>query len=387
MRSRVVVELLVAVVGVGCLWWAWRADGHWFEIHTSWCYCAETQARLAGGRVLRIVGAVLGFVLLLVIRPSAGQWAARTPPRELLVRSARVGLAVVLALVVGEVWLRLRAPPPLRYEPESELDDRWLYRPMPLQVADVRVGDRWVRFVTDANGWRVRKPDDTIDFSRPTIVSTGESVASGFGLKYDETYAAMLAETTGLQVVNVAVQAYANDAAYARLADALPRFQHPVAALTLLLPATLDRNLWPDRGHFFERDGSLTFEPSEPAWMPHLEVAKLFERSVFHTDEALLRARAALAASSRAARARGAAPLVILLMWPDCVRDDTGVPWLEHILFDGIDAPHVRIEIPPDGWDAPSMHPGPRTHRIIADRVAAALADVISSSAAATPTP
>src|SRR5947207_1110352 len=87
------------------------------------------------------------------------------------------------------------------------------------------------------------------------------STAVGHGLQWEETFAAKLGRTLRLQVVNVAEGGYGSDQAHLRAVDALPRFAHPVAVVTLVLPVQLHRNIQDDRSRLVVRDGALVVEP------------------------------------------------------------------------------------------------------------------------------
>src|SRR5207245_6371270 len=93
------------------------------------------------------------------------------------------------------------------------------------------------------------------------VILTGESAAVAHCLQWPETFAARLAEKLPVQVVNVAEGGYGSDQAHLRAIDALPRFAHPVAVVTLVLPVQLHRNIQDDRPRLVVRDGALVVEP------------------------------------------------------------------------------------------------------------------------------
>jgi hypothetical protein len=377
--TRAAVELAISLAGLSLLWFAWRADWHWYEVHATWCYCAQYGRQVFLWCFWRTVAAVTGTLLVAVVRPALGRRAAQTSARELAVRAAHVVGAIVLALAVSEAalhrWLRTRKVA-ITLDADGEADARCGWRPIASHVTVHRVGGRIVRFVTDANGYRVRSPEDHFDFAQPTILSTGESVAAGYGLDYDETYVAMLREALGVQVVNVAMSGYANDQAYMRLADSLSRTDRPLATLTMVHPMALDRSTYPDRPHLVATpEGTLALEPRRSGTLlGRVRLLPLLQAAIgYHSDEAVRRVRAILAAVARDSAARGAFALFILLDWPTCLPDETGAPSIERTLFGGLGLTHLRVHVADDGWDPGTGHPNARGNRTIADAVARAL--------------
>ena len=342
-RVRLVVELLIALAGGLLLFWTSRMGPRWLELHATPAFCFDESARLSRARLTRALVVAAGATLILVVRPIAGRWAARRTPSALFADVARllvvpVGLALVLCEVILRLWPSPSGP---HFEPDSERDTRLSWRPVPAHVTNLHVGDRMVGFAVDADDERVRTLDSPVDPARPTVLFTGESVASGFGLPYDETYPAMVAARLGVQAVNVAVQGYANDASYLRLVNALPRFAHVLATVTLVLPLAIDRNMAPDRPHlrFLFDGGFQMLARSDHDWSLW-SVETLFERTIgLHSAEAALRAHDVMAATARATRARGALPLAIVFGWPTCLPDDSGAPSIDRTLFEGVTCP------------------------------------------------
>ena len=107
LRSRVVAESLVALVGIALLAWAWRADLRWCERHLLMWFWAYDASQVAIARRWRTAGVVAGLAVLLVVRPLVGRAAARRPPAEALGSALRLGLALVLSLVASELGLRV----------------------------------------------------------------------------------------------------------------------------------------------------------------------------------------------------------------------------------------------------------------------------------------
>ena len=110
-------------------------------------------------------------------------------------------------------------------------------------------GGRAVSYTFDAAGHRVAAPGAAVDPAQPTLIFTGESIIAGFGLAWDQTIPALVGAALGIQSANLGVSDYSNDQSYLRLAAELPRFQKPVAVMTLFMPSLLDRNLLANRPH------------------------------------------------------------------------------------------------------------------------------------------
>jgi hypothetical protein len=358
-----------------------RVDRRWTDIHMTTHFCAESARELNRGTALGWTGIVVG-ALIVAASPLVGRWAGRRSWRQVVSTTLRIAVATVLALFAADEVLRLRGHegpvvrPVAHFEPDSEVDPLFVYRPIPSHVTEMDVGDRHLRFVIDANDWRVRSPDDVVDFARPTVLFTGESTASGFGLNYEETYPFRVGQDLGVQVVNVAVQGYGNDAAFVRLHDALVPFEHPVATVTLINQMMIDRNAWPDRPHLLVRDdGSLFLEPirKEDGWVARSPLLRIAS-SVVHSDEALRRARMYIQATARETRARGGFPLFIFTNFRvPCLPDETGVQSLDRYLFEGLDVVHVRVDLGEDTYDPVISHPNAAAQAQLAAAVSRSL--------------
>ena len=373
-RVRLVVELVVALAGAVVLAWALGMDRHWLELHATPAFCFAGPQQAANARLKRALVFVAGAAVLVVVRPLVGRWAGRHTARALLANLGRLVVApTVLALLVCEVILRHWPESPFaHYEPDSEVDPRLGWRPIPSHVTEMPVGSRTVRFVIDSDEQRVRSTEEPVDPSRPTIVFTGESVASGFGLPYEETCEAMVADRLHVQTINVAVQAYASDVSFLRLADALPRFPHLLATVTFALPAMIYRNVAPERPHLlFQPDGTwLTVPRTDHDWLGSSRVWDLAQSAIgFHSAEAARRAHDVMAATARVSRARGALPLVVVFAWTPCLGDGTSASSIDQTLFEGLDLPHAHVDIEKDMWDPVTHHPDVRGQAMIADAI------------------
>jgi hypothetical protein len=240
------------------------------------------------------------------------------------------------------------------------------------------VPETTIEYVTDAAGNRVRSAAEPTDFTKPAILFSGESITLGLGIPYDDTYVAQVARATGLEGVNLAVTAYANDQSYVRLRQQLPRFEKPVAVVTLVVAAALLRNVDRRIGHLLpEPDGSMRAVPPTSDLFFRSPLRDLVERKIgLHSGAHLDIARNVIAATARDARSRGAYPLFVLTNWgmPCLPADDGGPPPLEHVLFDGLSVPYIAVELAPSVWDATIDHPGVVAHDQLAARIVEALA-------------
>ncbi len=240
-RGRIVAEVVVVGATFALLAAARALDMEWLERR----FATESTHPwvLALERTI-LVGAALALVL--VARPRLGRWVERVGPGEALAACGRYAVALVLALVASEVGLRVLDLPrrydiALTSEALGQKDPRygWLFKAKKTVTAET--GGRLVRYDFNANHDRARTIDDLPDLSRPSILFVGESITSGHGLQWDETYPAIVGEALGLQVVNLGVEGYGPDLSFLRLHDALPRFERPVAIVWLFLPGLVDR--------------------------------------------------------------------------------------------------------------------------------------------------
>jgi hypothetical protein len=168
-------------------------------------------------------------------------------------------------------------------------------------------------------GLRARGPSDEPDLGRPALVVTGESIASGYGLDYDETFAVRCGRDLGLEVVNVAEGGYGVDQAYLRVTDLLPRIRRPVALVTVFVLSQLGRNLRDDRPRLaLDEAGRLTLLPPAMGFLARTQLGQLInDRIPYAGSDALARSttltRTVLVTTAHAARARGARPLFVIV--------------------------------------------------------------------------
>jgi hypothetical protein len=227
--ARVVTELFLVGLAVGLCIVSWCVDDRWFL--RTW---SLDSRKLWLAVVIRLGAVAAGATLIFVVRPRAGAWAARVGGREVLAACVRTAGAVVLALAVSELALRL-TDTPWKHDFEHQCDTRmgerdprygWIWRAS--QTFTSNVGGRNVTFAFDAEHDRAPTADFTPDPHLPTILFVGESMVAGHGLTWEESLPARVGSALGVQVFNLGVSGYGCDQSFLRLADALPRYTHVV---------------------------------------------------------------------------------------------------------------------------------------------------------------
>jgi hypothetical protein len=368
-RRLATAEALVALIGIGLIVLAVAATQRWLDAHMlpsffvlrRWYVLLESAARIAL--------AMMGVLLLLVARRRIARLAAQRPSTL-----AAAAIAALLAIAAGQLaltWLR----PSSQWlfatiEPLRRPDPRLGWTFVPHREAQKIVGGRTVSFAFDAAGYRVRRVDEPVDPARPTVLFAGESVMVGEGLNWDETIPAQVGALLGVQSANLAVHGYASDQAYLRLEAELPRFQRPVAVVTLFMTALLGRNLDDNRPHL---GPGLVWLPA----VPHARLMSLATLIVpYRREETVERGigvtRDVLRATAALATARGAASLVVV---PQFDREDEHDRMLRRRILDDAGLPYLFVEFD-DGWRIPGdLHPNAPTAR----RIALAVADRLRS--------
>src|SRR5450432_3112307 len=296
--------------------------------------------------VVRLALAATGVVLIWVVRPRLGRAVAQRPA------GVAMGLvAAALALAASELvlsWLHpstgWRLPP---VEPLRRSDPQIGWTVIPNRIGHDVVAGRVIDYAIDASGYRVRRLDEPVDPARPTVVFTGESVMAGKGLRWEESIPAQVGAMIGVQSANLAVYGYATDQSYLRLARELPRFERPVAVVSLFMTAVFGRDLDDGRPHL----------GSGLVWLPAVERGIAVTREVIGATVAL-------------AHARGATPLILV---PQFNREDALERALRSRILDDAGLPYLFVEFDED-WRLPwDLHPNARTARAIAVAVAARL--------------
>jgi hypothetical protein len=219
------------------------------------------------------------------------------------------------------------------------------------------------------HGERAARVDDDGDPATPALVVAGESIAFGWGLPWDDTFAARAGRDLGLAVVNAAAPALGVDQAYLRLLDALARLERPAVVAFLFVPRQLGRTLAPTRPHLELEDGRLVPVPAASG-LAALHLARLFHDEPYHGEARFATMRAILLAVAAAARAHGARPLFVVTNYgPAC---PPGGDDVVRALFDGL--PAVRVDLAPEERLGPSdPHPDARGAAKLAAAIVAAV--------------
>ena len=364
-RRRAIAEALVALAGIGLILLALALTQTWFDHHLlpsfylmrRWYVFLESSSRVAL--------ALMGVFLLFVARPRIGRLAAQRPSAV-----CAAAVAAVLAVGAGQLALSWLHPSTewllASVEPVRRPDPRLGWTFVPNRESVKTVGGRTISFAFDAAGYRVRGINEPVDPARPTMIFAGESVMLGEGLNWDETIPAQVGALMNVQSANLAVHGYATDQSYLRVESELPRFQRPVALVTLFMTALLGRNLDDNRPHL---GPGLIWLPA----VPHTRLMSLatlivpyrrettIERGIAMTRE-VLRATAALATL------HGATPLIVV---PQFNREGDLERTLRRRILDDAGLAYVFVEFD-GGWRiAGDLHPNAPTAR----RIAMAIAD------------
>ena len=172
-------------------------------------------------------------------------------------QQARVALVakvvmVFVTIVLVELGLRLARYPHLLCRYISKTNETTLGQ------YDSDVGWRWqparsfsnrgVTYHFDSVGLRAPAFGQEVDFSKPRILFIGDSVAFGYGLNYEQTYAAKIGRLLddSYSIVNAAVEGYGSDQAYLRMQQVIAYVQ-PTAIVATFIADHNTRNLNRDR--------------------------------------------------------------------------------------------------------------------------------------------
>jgi hypothetical protein len=366
LRNPKLVELALAAVGLALVLCAFAAGQRWLDRHFLPSFVTDRALYVRIETMVRVALAAAGVALATIARRRIARVVARDP---LLVLSC--GVAIVLALAASELALRrmhVRSAEWLfrEEEPRRQPDARLGWTLVPSRVGHLTIGGRAIEYAIDASGYRTQRPDESVDLAQPTIVFAGESVIFGEGLTFDESIPAQVTAMTGIQGANLAVNGYSNDQAFLRLQRELPRFQHPVAVVSLFMPVLFGRNLDDDRPHLGE---GLAWEP--PARHARLvSLARLLApyRSTDAIDRGVTLTRDVLRATANLARTRGAIPLVIV---PQIGVEDPTEADLRRRVLDAGGIPYLTVPLDASWTVEPSdRHPDARGARAIAVAIA-----------------
>lgn len=379
--ARICAEAAITLGGIIVLIWAATADKAWVDRHFLPYYFHPQAHRYAVVLVVRFIAAAAGLTFIFWLRPYVGRAIAAGNSVALVGGALPVLIAIVLALLVSEavlrtsVW-RARHQAPTHREPIQQPNARLGWVLVPDHAGTRFMGGRTVEYATERFGYRVRCAGCSVDMEQPSILFTGESIMLGTGLQWNESVPALVGQRLGVQGVNLAVNGYASDQAYLRLATELPRFKRPVAVVTLFMSPLFPRNLQVDRPHL---DANLVWHPAVIPWRLQAlaeRLLKLKYSSAADLEQAVAMTRAALQATARLAHSRGAAALVLVPQFPLETRIERD---LQHRILDegGID--YVVVDLDPSWRLSDDAHPNARAARAMADAIAARLREMRST--------
>ena len=366
--TRCIAEVVVASIGTAFLVCVFFANQAWLDRHFVPSFFLPRHTYVVLETCARVVMAILGAWLGFVARPLVGRFAAQSPNRALELLIA-IALALIASdLLLGHVHLRpaewLSADQEPRREPDPRLGWTWA----PQRTGHKTIGGRVIDYAIDAKGYRVRRVDEPVDFERPTILFTGESVMFGEGLTWEESIPAQVAAMLGIQSANLAVHGYGNDQAYMRLRTELPRFRQPVAIVSLFMTDLFGRNLDQDRPHL--GPGLVWLPPENRSRLASLAKLLVPYRATNTVDRGVAVTREVFRSTDELARAHGATPLLAVLQFG---HEDEQERTLRRRILHDADLPCLFIEID-SSWRLPwDRHPNARAARAIASAIAARL--------------
>ncbi|HEX9290221.1 MAG TPA: hypothetical protein VF904_11905 [Anaeromyxobacteraceae bacterium] len=348
-------RVATTAAGAALVAWAVLADPRWAERHVLPSYCATHPAEWVVARAGRWLVGALGVVVAVKLAPALERRAGRSSLRPQAGSLVGIALAVVASLGVAEVSMRRLhqrlpagegAPLHGRGAPMARADARLGWSWFPGRTTWIRMGDGLVAYAIDAEGDRAASEHDLPDHALPTVLFTGESIAFGYGLAYEETIPFLVGRDLGVQTVNVAVIGYGSDQAHLRALDALARYRHPLAVVTLFITDQIDRNVDAWRPRLALGPGG-TLQLAAPS--TGLRIAKLLQELPYRGDERLRVTAAVLRATAEAARARGALPLfVVTNHGAACLPEGREEAWVVDELFVRQRLPFLRVELGPE---------------------------------------
>ena len=379
--TRVSLEALFATTGMLLLIGALSANQNWWDRHFMPLFFFSPERYALVERLARLGLGLIGIALVVFVRPLMGRMAQRMPLREIAFASLRIGLAVALALVVSELVLDhaytfAAAETQPGEEPVRQPDRKlgWVFTPAHEGAA--MVGGRRISYATDPLGYRVRSRDTPVNVALPSILFAGESIIAGYGLNWDETIPAQVGASLGLQSATTAVFGYANDQAYLRLAQELPRFQRPVAIVSLFIPSLFARNLGDDRPHL--GPGLSWRSARHRSWLRSLFRFLVPYHSEAEIEQGIQMTREVLTAAADLARRRGAIPLVVDAQYGP---ESPVERMLRRRILEESGIAYVRVPLDRRWHLKDDLHPDPRAAHVIAMAIAARLLAALAQQA------
>jgi hypothetical protein len=231
----------------------------------------------------------------------------------------RAAIAAALGLVVSEIVLRL-AGVPKKHDLEHACDTRmagpdaragWVWNASAEQTTTQ--GWRPITYAFDTEHDRAAAAGGTPDHEAPSILFVGESIMAGHGLRWQESLPALVAGALGVQAVNLGVDGYASDQAFVRLVDALPRYAHVVAVVTLFFPGLVDRVAWVDHPRVSFEGDAVRVAPANPGFWGDMRLVRAAREAWPGHDAAAVQLTGRIfRETDRMAASRGARSLVLV---------------------------------------------------------------------------
>ena len=373
-RAALAANLGVAFAGLALIALAAAAGRGWADRHFLPTFAWSRAFQIGLIDALRILLALLGLLLILLVRPRVARIVKAGRGGRLLVSSLSAALAVAAALATTEGILHTRTWRATQErwggkEPLRQRDDLTGWTFVPDHHGQAVIDGRTIDYATDRFGYRVARAGDQTDLARPTIILAGESVIHGYGLQWGETIGAQLQAMTGVPVASIAVNAHATDQTYMRLRRELPRFAHPAALIVPFVPLLFDRNLDQDRPYL---DSSLRWHAAHPPELRLVELGRriLRYRSEEAIDEGVATTQAVLRATLALARARGIPALILV---PQLLPEEPTESAIRRRVLDDAHLPYLLVPLDPAWRLAVDRHPDARGARAIATAIARAL--------------
>ena len=378
------IQVLVAAPGVALAVGALAANQDWLDRHFLPLFFFPREKVVTQETLIRIACGLAGLVLVLFVTPAINRRMRRMSTGEIAAACARIILAVGLAFAASEFLLARNftyaaAEGPLKEEPLRRPDAVLGWTFVPNHQGRTTIGGREIAYATDVRGYRVRAPGEVQDPDRSTILFTGESIVTGYGLNWEETIPAQLGTLLNIPTVNMAVHGYANDQAYLRLKGELLRFRRPVALVSLFTPDLFARNLGDDRPHL---GPDLQWHPA----IHRFRLSALFRFAVpYHSQAEIERGiqatRAVLAATAQLARRHHAVALVVD---PQFGPEGPVETMLRRRILEEGGISYLRVQLDPRWRLKGDLHPSPQAARAIAAAIAHRLQTSLSGSSALT---